>query len=304
MTFSPPSKVNSNDEHEILRVLTSGVDRLVLSLDIKWENENLFKSLTELKKKAKENNDGYPGSIGKEESFLWKFNISPSGAKGWEWILKGQEFTLNIGNWLEPISRPSMIVDIGSETLWRVGMRDSIDWIMGLIKTIDGKVITVKPSRVDLCMDILLDESLWTQTLIDLCVTRARVFKPYYFGEKLTGIQIGSGKIFVRMYDKEHEIKTISKKYWMYDIWKLEETPDNKRIIRVEFQIRREVIKDLGINDINDLFAHIDSLWASAQRTGSSFRIIPENITHKEQPLIGGKKFKTVTWAFRSQTHS
>ena len=66
---------------------------------------------------AKENNHEFPGSLGKKEDMKWYFNMYPSGANGWKWLLRSQEFTLIIGNWLELISRPSAMLNIRSETL-------------------------------------------------------------------------------------------------------------------------------------------------------------------------------------------
>jgi hypothetical protein len=46
----------------------------------------------------------------------------------------------------------------------------------------------------------------------------------------------------------------------MYDIWKLEDIPKDKKVIRVEFQLRRQAIKEVGIDTIDDLFKHPDNL--------------------------------------------
>ncbi|MBN2058924.1 MAG: hypothetical protein JW882_00790, partial [Deltaproteobacteria bacterium] len=269
-----PSNVKNINDTDI-KILGSGIDSLVMAVDVRWENESLFEYLGELKENAKENNKEFPGSLGPDENMKWYFNMYPSGAKGWEWILKGQEFTLIIGNWLEPISRPSVLVDIGSETLWRVGPRDSVDWILELIRCVGGGIISVKPSRVDLCVDILMHESLWTEDLKNFRVTRARKLHPYYENERLTGMMIGKGAISARIYDKEYEIRTQSKKFWMFDIWGIEEIPEDMRIIRIEFQLRRQVIKDLGIDTIKDLYSLLDFLWAYCTKKWLKFQDRP-----------------------------
>ena len=48
MSNSPPSKVNIESE----RVLSSGIDTLVLSLDILWKKDNFFSRLIQLKAQA------------------------------------------------------------------------------------------------------------------------------------------------------------------------------------------------------------------------------------------------------------
>jgi hypothetical protein len=57
-----------------------------------------------------------------------------------------------------------------------------------------------------------------------------------------------------RLYDKVIEIETKSKKTWMYGIWKMEGPPKNGRVIRVEFQLRREVLRQLAIDTVWQLF--------------------------------------------------
>jgi hypothetical protein len=276
MTISPPSKVKPlNMNHSKVKILTSGIDRLILSSDVKWSDESLFEYLHELKVKAKANNKEAPGSLGIDENSKWHFNMNPSGAKGWEWILKGHDFTLTIGDWLTPISRPSIMIDIGSETLWCMGPKDAVELILSLIAHIGGEIINVKPSRVDLCLDVLMPDDLWSEKLKDYRVTRARKFHPYYDNEILTGMMIGKGNVSARLYDKIFEITTKSYKFWMFNIWNLENHPEEEKVIRIEFQLRREAIKDLGINSVNDLFGHPENVWAYCTQDWLKFQDNP-----------------------------
>jgi hypothetical protein len=283
MTISPPYKVKIKNINDFkVKILTSGFDRLILSADVKWSDESLFQYFKGLKEKAKADNKETPGSLGKDENMKWLFNMNPSGAKGWEWLLKGQEFTLTIGDWLVPISRPSMMIDIGSETLWRVGARDSIDYILNLINSKGGKITTVKPSRVDICADVLMPNELWTDELKDYIVTRARKFTPYYDDGRLTGMMIGRGSISARLYDKFFEIIDKSKKLWMFPIWNLENFPgENEKVIRVEFQLRREALKEVNIDSLESLFGFVDNLWAYCTKNWLKFQDRPG--THHTQ---------------------
>jgi len=74
-------------------------------------------------------------------------------------------------------------------------------------------------------------------------------------------LSIGKNKILCRIYNKELEIHQQSRKFWMFDIWGISKAPKDSKIIRVEFQIRREVIKELGLDTVNDLFDKIAGLW-------------------------------------------
>jgi hypothetical protein len=113
----------------------------------------------------------------------------------------------------------------------------------------------------------------------------ATSFVPYYSNMKLTGIEIGSGDISARLYDKPLEIRQKSKKYWMYDIWGSNEVPKGKKLIRIEFQIRREVLKQLGLKNVEDLFQKIDGAWSYCTRKWLKFQDQPE-LHHTQQSTL------------------
>ena len=88
MTISPPYNVKIiNNIDSSIKILASGFDRLILAVDVKWNDESFFEYLKGLKEKAKENNRETIGSIGKEENMEWYFNTNQSDSKGWEWVL-------------------------------------------------------------------------------------------------------------------------------------------------------------------------------------------------------------------------
>lgn len=191
----------------------------------------------------------------------WLCNMKPHGAQGYEWLLIGKEFSFRIGNWLTPSTKPSIIAEIHSETLWRMGPENAVDKAISIIEGADASIVSIKPSRVDLCVDVLIPEILWNEGLKKLKVGRANQVATYDYHGVLNAIYVGKKKIKARLYDKPLEIKQSSKKSWMYDIWGLKKVPEGYRIIRVEFEILREVIKELGIENIKDLFDHLESLW-------------------------------------------
>ena len=268
MTISHPSKVKN--------ILASGVDFLVLSMDIEWKDASLFTVLDELKEKAKQYSLDYQGQIkhfNPEE--VWPFTIKPHGAKGFSWILNGADFTYKIANSPEPGSRPNAMIEIRSEALWRLGPEEVIKIALSLIEANGGRIIEAKLSRVDLCVDFLMPENIWSQSLMEYAVTRATDFVPYYTHKKLTGIRIGKNIISARLYDKPLEIQQQSRKVWMYDIWGINEIPEGKKIIRIEFQMRREVLKQLGLKKVEDLFQKIDQAWAYCTKNWLKFQDRP-----------------------------
>ena len=259
MTISPPAKVKLTPE-DTFKVLSSGVDSLDVACDIHWLNESFFEYLDYMQGLAIENEQDQ--TIKFPESNLFAV-LKPYGRKGHKWIIQNNDFDLTIGNWLEPKSRPSAMVSIRSEALWRLGPVACVHILKELFYRAGAESISVKPSRIDLCLDMTFPESEWSVNLIPLRVTRSRYAAPHFENITMTGISIGQGSVVARLYDKPLEITKKSKKFWMYDIWDIEQDiPAVLKIIRIEGQFRREAIRELGIDLIEDLFDHIEKLWA------------------------------------------
>jgi hypothetical protein len=260
----------------VKNILASGIDSLVISMNIEWNDDSFFAVLDEYKNKAAELSVDYPGNIkhfNHEE--IYTFNIKPHGAKGFSWILTGADFTYKIANTKQPNSRPNAMIEFRSEALWRLGPVDVLQIAESIIGANGGHVIETKLSRVDLCLDFIMPEDRWSQSLMDYAVTKATNYFPYYSNKKLTGIRIGKDIISARIYDKPLEIKQQSKKEWMYDIWGIKEVPEGKKIIRIEFQMRREVLKQLGINTAEDLLQKAVQVWAYCTQKWLKFQDRP-----------------------------
>jgi len=268
MTIRHPSNVKN--------ILASGVDSLVISMSIDWIDDSFFTALDEVKEKAKEYSVDYPGSIkhfNPEE--VWPFTIKPHGTRGFSWILRGADFTYKIANATEPSSRPNGMIEFRSEALWRLGAPDLLRIALSIIEANGGYIVETKLSRVDLCLDFIMPEDRWSQSLSDYAVTRATDFSTYYTHKQLTGIRIGKDIISARLYDKPLEIQQQSKKDWMFDIWGIKEVPQGKKIIRIEFQMRREVLKQLSLKTPEDLFQKVDQAWAYCTKNWLKFQDRP-----------------------------
>jgi hypothetical protein len=260
-TISPPANVKPH-VNSLPRILSSGIDTLYLAVNLTWENEKFFNLLAERKIKASSQNEPQTlAIIRNDNSDIWLFEVMAHGAKGYEWLIQNNEYTLKIGNWMEPKQRPSVMVEIRSETLWSHGHFESVNSVFEFLVQQGAIIHEIKPSRVDLCVDILLNEDLWTKKLINYSVTRSTYAASHLTNKRLTGLVIGKGNIIARLYDKPLEIKQKKKKEWMYDIWGIKSVPDGKKIIRVEFQLRRQALNDLCLHDIYDLFERLHNVW-------------------------------------------
>jgi len=277
MTISPPAKVK-NGCSEPVKVLTSGIDSLYLSVYLRWHDKSCFQYLENIKTLAKDIKCEFPAIFyTKGESDKACFNIKPHGANGFEWLLIGKEYSLNLGNRLTPIQRPSAFVQIHSETLWKEGPANAVQRILKILEDQGAKAVSVKVTRVDPCLDMLMPDKIWDVDLIDYRVTRSRYVGTHNSGKKLDGITIGRGDISARLYDKPAEISKKSKKYWMFNIWGIKENaiPKNYRIIRLEFQLRRTPLKELKIYSDADLFEKLGTLWSYCTQKWLKFRSRP-----------------------------
>src|SRR5690606_11582440 len=107
---------------------------------------------------------------------------------------------------------------------------------------------------------------------------RAAQVSPHLTHRKLTGFSIGKGQLSARLYDKPEEIASKSKKFWMYDVWGVESVARDHRVIRVEYQHRREALRELGVDSFADLVEKLDRLWA--YDTGSWLRLVDDASKH------------------------
>lgn len=286
-TISPPSKI-SQEGTKGIKILASNIDTLVLSFDIKWNNFYFFSVLTEAKALAKQDKIDFPLPFevkNEHENEEYYFNVKYHGSQGYEWILTNPEYSILVGNWASPQSRPSVMVTIRSETLWRRGPRKATYFITSFFEKFGADIITSKISRVDPCIDVLFPEKWWSPNILENRVTRATDTKIFHSNKKFTGIMIGKGIFSARMYDKPLEIQQQSNKTYLYDVWGLKAVPKNYKIIRVEFQLRREAIKQLGIKHLHDLFDFIQNIWSYCTKEWLKFQDNPGKQSHQRKTL-------------------
>ena len=283
-SITPPAKISKLPSKK-LKILCSGVDSLYLSLNVFWKDLSFFERLSQAKNIAasREKDICFPVSL-KNFPDPYKFNIKFYGTQGYEWLLYNGDYSLRIGNWPKPQSRPSIQIQFHSETLWLSGLKKSITFILRLIRECGGKVSDVIISRLDLCIDTLFPRSLWTKKLIDLSVTRAKHAGLYFNNKELTGMTFGKGRIHARFYDKPLEIQQKSKKTWFYDqVWKIDKAPDGYKIIRIELQLTRETIKELQIIKLGHLYRLLHNAWAYCTCNWLKFQNNPGKQSHQRK---------------------
>jgi hypothetical protein len=268
MTIRHPANVKN--------ILASGIDSLVISSSIVWKDKSFFTVLDEAKEKAqKDSTDCHVQIKHFCPEQVWPFTIKPNGTDGFTWILIGSDFTYKIrASVLGP--RPNVMIEIRSETLWHLDPEKAVKTALLILEANGAYIVKTKLSRVDLCVDFLMPEKRWSlDGLMEYVVTRATDYVPHYKNRQLTGITIGRGEILARLYDKPLEIKQKSHKDWMYDIWGISEVPEKMKIIRIEFQLRRNLLKELGLYNYDVLFEKSAKAWAYCTQDWLKFQDRP-----------------------------
>jgi hypothetical protein len=131
------------------------------------------------------------------------------------------------------------------------------------IEALGGELQVAKPSRVDLCADLTnIHVSEYVQKFKDgHLVTRVKNresrgdFCLRGHGEQYTSITVGVG-IQMRIYDKLTEVKRSPEKLAAMRAYRWDCGPDElpESATRCEFQLRREELKSLGIDTMDDWF--------------------------------------------------
>lgn len=241
------------------------IDSLFVNIDIdNYENE-LKELLLELEKKKTEaklagtNNTSAKVTI---QIGSYTFEVLPNGSLGHAYILHNNEYEIKFSQFRSlkkeyfPIS-----IRIKSEYLWAVGYEDAWNTLKKFVEKYIGHISEQQVSRVDLCCH--------TDNLI-LTNNDDLSFKGSFYSHevrtyrrKVSGMNFGSrntGKIYCRIYNKTLEIIQKRHKTWFFTIWKNSGLECND-VWNVEFEIKRDFLREKGINSVEDLYLSLKTIW-------------------------------------------
>ena len=117
-------------------------------------------------------------------------------------------------------------------------------------------------SRVDLFVDFCADLQMDTFNPLQSWITRTQSIDLHYRYNKFSGWSFGmGGEIGARLYDKTLEVEKKSKKFYLYELWQAKGWKSDQVVWRMEFEAKREVLKQLGIYKLNHLLELQSALW-------------------------------------------
>jgi hypothetical protein len=161
-------------------------------------------------------------------------------------------------------------VQISSEVLTKLGADSAEKNLRSILSTLvsvsDGPFI----SRLDVCVDFACSfdmESISRHSW----VTRAKRISQYVENDRFTGWSIGlKGQIACRLYDKTAEILVSDKPYFR-ELWRDCGWDGETPVWRLEFEVKREALRQFGAYKLGDPDALCAGLWPYL--TGSWLRL-------------------------------
>ena len=259
----PQSYINDVD----VKVLRIGIDSLYLSFQgeiYPTQDSNLI-----ILKNLAQSRDKRDQAQAQIEIHGHLFEVSDKGQRsdaqsGFAYVLEDNDYRIAVSA-ASSTTMPLAWVKISSQCLTHKGVRPAVDKLIKIISEL-GDAIPPSVSRVDICADFQskfdfdsIQRKAW--------VTRARDKDNYSEFDQLTGWVIGKGSsISMRLYDKIAEIVKSGKAY-MVELWQANGWDGDTPVWRVELQLKREVLAQLGAIDFEKMMDSLGGLWGYGFQT-------------------------------------
>jgi hypothetical protein len=116
-------------------------------------------------------------------------------------------------------------------------------------------------SRIDLTVDFTVDANI-EEFSRRSWVTRGSNRSAYAVGDQFSGLSFGAGgDISARLYDKQLEIASPSRKVYLFDRWLANGWNPLSTPWRLEFQLRRPALQRFGLRSPSEVPGARDTLW-------------------------------------------
>lgn len=171
----------------------------------------------------------------------WLLQAYGSGS-GYPLVLENGNFKIECGEF----NTPSFFVTFRSQALWQYGATGLHDRFMAWAESVGLVAIREESlSRVDFTFDYQLPILDFGQ---DHFVSLASKDSQYRENGAVQTFAFGKGDVMLRVYDKVAEIAQQSDKIWFFDLWGVTDS-----VWRIEWQIRKPILKRFGLRTFADL---------------------------------------------------
>jgi hypothetical protein len=265
---------NPVSEPTILKQLIFGIDSLDFGVLVLWNEEDWKNDVANFEhgKACSMNGTKF---IDPNFGFLH----CPSGKPPlYPWHIKCPGFDAYFQNAIGPSqSTPNVFISLRSEAIWTTGIMELFEKVESMIQMLGGDIQEIKINRVDLSVDLLLENPITLDFLMKYRVPSDVKHSHHMKGNELETFYHGSPKadVKVRIYDKTKEILE-SHKMWFHDVWKCEAT---ENVWRIEYQIRRKFLHSNKINTFEELLEKVADIWAYVTEKTLSLRLHDDSNT-------------------------
>ena len=238
-------------------LITGGEDTVRVSFGVQWRDNGieLLRELADAKALAQQAHEMVCVQLGTIMA-----GVCPSGGGGgfpyYHYRVERSGYVFFIQDVFEPQGAIANVrVEVGSLILMANGGLVGI-WpeLEGIIHGMGGVIVFDKLSRIDICADlpgVRVDEFA-NLVLAKQYVCQTTQLTYHQNGEPWTGVQFGNDEVVLRIYDKVAELKRkpdFEKTRVLEELrWGCPQT----HAVRVEFQIRRDALRCLGISCLAD----------------------------------------------------
>lgn len=264
-----------------------GIDFLKISYWINWQSVHFLEILDFMKKKLKETENDQV-AVFRSKEIEW--NLQRKNGQLYTYILRSGDVTLLFNRRESQDNIPNFRLEIGSLT--------SQSWLLQTITDIrhwlereGAEFDKEQVSEVHLAADFI-GQDIKTLDIENQhrWIQQSHSFSPYYEHRKLTGVSMGKGNFMLRVYDKVAELKRSKNKQEVFnDLWHVK-TFNEHPVTRVEFQLRRPVLKEFShleycncIDTVKQLMFGIRALWKYATTDWARFMAAPIDRDNKHQ---------------------
>ena len=244
-----------------LQVANFGTDTIYINYHIAWEAmDRIFPLLEELKAWLQSGTD-QEANVKYGNTSLFSFNLQRGGSKHYQYILKTGDITFLLSPRSHISTQPNACLQIGSISS-QEGIRETVKAFRLWVHHHGGTIFQEAVSRIDICTDVKEDIRKTNIEDYEKHICRTSRCDLHTCDRQLSGVTVGRGNIMLRVYDKVLEMeqkKAFEKKLFFKRLWGGYDGP----VTRVEFQLRREVIKDIFPKDsrFEVVMDKISELW-------------------------------------------
>ena len=237
-------------ENKNFEILIQGFDTVqcAYSMEQRRKGGINYQSLREKKESIRElrNKEPVAVKIGRQDFLLHPYGT----ASGYPILISNEDFKIEMGEF----NNPNFFVTFRSQALWRESAFELHDKFIDWAKSVGYEPLGSESlSRIDYCFDYNLCEIDFNE---DCFVSRSSKDSKHREDGKVQTLTFGKGDVVLRVYDKVAEIKQQSDKAWFYELWGglIED------VWRIEWQVRKEILRDHGIKTFNDLYNRLGDL--------------------------------------------